>query len=258
MKFKIDFLRPGQAFPKDNVLYRLKKNVTRFHRKATDSLIMGVGTSTTTLVISFSVLVFAFIFFYMAVYLPGEKSLQNQTEEIQQLEILVKSLQKKRAQEQAKRNKIKKRIKQLMDLKNETVSWIDKLKAINRNLVEGIWLTSLEVKRKALKSKPKPEEKKRRKRNKKKEPPKAAERVPTQTMVSISGSTYAYPENKPLKLIADFMNNLMNDPVWEKQFDLTDWVINTSEIKRTSDEDSEDIEDDLKRVSFTLELERKK
>jgi biopolymer transport protein ExbB/TolQ len=259
MEFRIDFLKPGRAFPKDTFIYRFKKKLQRIQAKASDQLIRRVGTSITTLVISFAILISSSAFFYLAVYRPRQKRLENQIQEIRQLESLVNSLKKKRKQEQARRDMIKARINQLMRIKNETVSWTDKLRAINRNLVKGIWLTSLEVKQMVLKPKQKAKDKierRRRRRTKKEKEKKPKQRPPSQIRVSISGATYAFLGSKPLKLIAKFMTDLMKDPVWEKDFDLTDWIITTSEVKAKGKGD-EDLTGGLKTVSFKLELERK-
>jgi hypothetical protein len=258
LQFKIDFLKPGRAFPKDTALYRMRKKLRYFNTKAAEHLIMGVGTSVTALVISTSILVFASIFFYMAVYLPREKRLDEQYNEIKKLEITVNSIKSKRDQERAKRDLIKNRIQQLMSIKNVAVSWTDKLKAVNRNLVEGLWLNSLEVGRKIVKQqRAQPETQTRRRgRNSPQQP--EQEDISGQTLVTLNGATYAFSDNKPLKVISGFMENLMNDPVWEKQFDLTDWNISASEIKNAPDKDGErDSEEKLEVVTFKLELERK-
>jgi hypothetical protein len=228
----------------------------------TEQLITRVGTSITTLVISFSLLMFSGLSFYIAIYRPREQGLQEQADEIQQLENLVNSLTEKRQRDQTRRNKIKSRINQLNRFKRRTVSWTDKLRAINRNLVNGIWLESFEVKLKTHKPKPELEEKKRKKRRKKTKSKEESEEVkkkpPSQLVVTIKGATYASFGKKPLKLIAKFMKDLMTDPVWEKNFDLTDWAITTYETTAESAEElGEDLQEDLKTVSFRLELEKK-
>ncbi len=271
MQFKIDFLKPGNAFPKNTIFFRLKKRYSGVHVKISDQLIGRVGTSITTLVISFSMLVSACIFFYVGVYLPREKRLLDEAVETQAIEKLVKSLKSKRQQEQAQWDAIKLRINQLMHMKDKTVTWTDKLKAINRNLVGGIWIESLEVKQKAAVKVAKKETKKnnrrknRKKRGKKEKSIAKGKNVgrPSQILVSIRGATYAFLENKPLKLVSEFMKNLMNDPVWERNFDLADWTITTSEANISTDDEEkvalvEELQKNLKTISFRLELERKR
>lgn len=264
MQFRIDFLKPGRAFPKDNVLYRLKKRLAKTQTQLSDQLITRVGTSITTLVIGLSVLFSVIIFFYIAVYIPREKSIKNQAIEIKQLETKLRSMKERRKQEKAQWGEIKSRINQLLALKGKVVSWTDKLKAINRNLVKDIWLEQLEVKYKkaAVPKEDTKGKKRRRKKKKKKEKAKQAVAAPTRISVVIKGGTYAFVEDKPLKLVAEFMTNLMNDPVWEKEFDLADWVINTSvpDVEKVSEAEvniNKELAESLKTVSFRLELERK-
>ena len=252
MQFRIDFLKPGKAVPSDNILFKLKKQLSKVQLKLGDRMISRVGTSITTLVISLSLLVAAIVFFYIAIYVPREKTLKGKADEIKRLQVTVNSMKKKRKEEKKQWDAIKTRINQLLVMRDKVVSWTDKLKAVNRNLVAGVWLENFEVKQKKAAA-PAVTDKKRRGKKRGGEAKKPAS-VPARVLVSIKGATYAFAEDKPLKLVAEFMTNLMNDPVWEKEFDLADWVINTSEVSPGKDEE---LIENLKTVSFSMELERK-
>ncbi len=246
------------------------KNWGGVQTQLSDQLIGRVGGSITTLVISFAIFVSACLFFYLGVYLPREKRLVDVATETKRIEKLVNSLRQKQKQEQSQWDTIKLRINQLMSMKNKVVTWTDKLKAINRNLEPGIWIDTLEVKQHAVrvaKKKDAKGKKKNRRRKKGKEEDEAKnkkdKKAVSRITVSIKGSTYAFLENKPLKLVSRFMGNLMDDPVWERNFDLADWTINTSEANISTDDKEkvdlvENLRDNLKTISFRLELERKR
>jgi len=259
MLFRIDFLHPGRAFPKDTPIYRFKRKATSVFNKFWQKLVMDVASSITTLVIGAALILAGFAFFYKAVYLPRQEELERNAEEIERLEAVVQKMRKERQAREAKRRMIKERIEQLMSLRQDTITWADKLKAINRSLVRGIWLTSLEVREarpKKVEVTPKPGAKGQHKAKGKKKQARKEEKIaskPTFRLIEVilQGATYADAEGKPLKLISKFMANLMDDPIWQKSFDLKDWVINT-EPGAQSEEGEPGV------ITFKLVLERKK
>jgi len=263
MLFRIDFLHPGRAFPKDTALFRFKKKASIFVSKFWQKLVMDVASSITTLVVGAALILAGFVFFYEAIYLPRQRDLERNAEEIKRLEAVVRKMRKEKQAREAKRRMIKERIEQLMNLRQETITWADKLRAINRSLVKGVWLTSLEVKG-GRPPKPKVSEQKEKKRHHKTKKKKVGKKEEQREQavqgggggrligVVLRGATYADAEEKPLKLIAKFMENLMDDPVWQKSFDLKDWVINTEPVGKNEEEGRKGI------ITFRLELERKK
>ncbi len=270
MHFRINFLKPGQAIPSYSPLYMLKKKFSSAQKTVANQLITSVGTSITGLALSFTLLIFSSVFFYFAVYTPRERSLVEQATEIKKLQALVAKMTKQRQEEQARRDMIKARINQLIRVKNKTTSWTDKLKAIKRNIVSGLWLTSLDVKMRKMKvqlsvdAEESKKKKKKRRRGKKNDMATKQITMPSQMRISLKGSTYSFLGPKPLKVIAKFMNDLVTDPVWEKHFDLSDWVITTSELDKDTVASLKDkyfnkeLREVPKQISFTLELERKR
>ena len=260
--FRIDFLRPGRAFPKDTPLSRLQLKATSTATKLGNKLLVDVGASFSALVIGASLLLISFVLFYTLIHLPREKTLQAKSQEIKKLEEQARVIREKQQQEEAKHKLIKDRIDQLMSIKLDSITWSDKLKAINRNLVNGVWLSSMEVSERLLKIDPQEEEKKKAAQNlmptKKEEGAEPPKVIASQMLVTITGGTLDQKESKPLKLISKFMANMMRDPVWGKHFDFKDWTLRSvsREVKDAQDPEAGESQK-VTEINFRLELERK-
>ena len=284
--FKINFLNPGHAFPKDNQVYRLKRRLFSTQKDLSKKLLQDIGTNITLLVIGSLLLIIGDIFFYVGVYVPRNKTLAQLAEEIKTLDREVSQYKQVRAQEEERRSLIRNRINQLTSLKQDVLPWTEKLKAINRNLVPGLWLTSLEVRNTSLNAPAKANPAEGGGGGEKPlSPPTGGspQAVPSSVLspmgVIIAGSTYNLPGTKPLKVISQFMASLMNDPIWEKQFDLKDWTV-TSVMEPIQEAEAEEKAEEapvkgaakgkkaepeenkekktVERINFVLELERKR
>ncbi len=260
--FRLDFMNPGKSFPKDTPLYRLKKRFSSLKPKVGVHLFQRIGTSASLMVVSYSLLLAGMGFFFWAFYLPREKELADITQEIVKLERAVNSLRTRASKERTARELIRRRTRELLALKKRSIIWTDKLKSLSRNLISGLWLDSFEVKEKvsrtAARKKKGGKSKKKQLFNKKKEKAPAPKTPAIPAMqVTISGATYASDSGKPLQLIASFMANLIEDPVWTANFDLRDWIIN-SKVVKTGDgkEKKKDVQKST--INFILELERKR
>jgi len=259
MRFRIDFLNPGRAFPKDTPFSKIQAQFGSFFSHTGKKLAVDVGASFSALVIGVITLLIGFGVFQTMIYKPREQQLENASQQIKSLEEQARIIKEKQQQEESKHKLIKDRIDRLMGIKRETITWCDKLKAINRNLVSGVWLSSLEVVDRQLKiepaaNKPAPEN------GGQAEAPKI---IASQMIVVMRGGTRDQKEALPLKLISRFMANMMQDPIWGKHFDFKDWkltsvnkVINVS-VQDKSKSDTTSVMQQENEVDFELQLERK-
>ncbi len=198
--FKIDFLKPGKDLAPVKgwvvVLGKLKVFYPRFAKH----LYRKVSTSATMLTISFVLLLTGALIFRSQVYLSREQELLAKTKEITELQQQVGALKGKIKQQQALTRARKNRLEQLRELKKVSIGWRKKLVGVQRNIVDRLWLTSLQVK---------------------------DEGKPTKVVFQ-GRSLSSRARGKPLRRIADFINNLVADPAWHKTFSLKDWHVNTS------------------------------
>jgi len=260
MRFRIDFLNPGRAFPKDTPFSKIQAQFASFFSHTGKKLAIDVGASFSALVIGVSVLIVGFFVFQTMVYKPREKQLQDASQQIKSLEEQARIIREKQQQEESKHKLIKDRIDRLMGIKRETITWCDKLKAINRNLVSGVWLSSLEVTDRQLKIEPPGSKPNQPASDKPAEAPKV---IASQMIVVMKGGTRDQKEAKPLKLISRFMGNMMQDPIWGKHFDFKDWKLSSLSKVITvggHDPDKPDqtpVMQQENEIAFELQMERK-
>ncbi len=219
--FKIDFLQPGKNLVPPSGVLKLLDQLKSIQVLFVKQLYRKVSTSATLLIICFGLLAYGNWFFHEKIYLPRERTLEENALEIKKIQEQISALKIKIQQQQAAEKARADRLQQLRTLKKASIGWQDKLMGIQRTMVSKVWLTSMEVNDTA-----------------------------TPVEVTLKGATRIderkdkdsdLPRDKPLRLISEFINTLMSDPAWHSSFDLKDWNISTSK----------------ELVTFQLSLERK-
>ncbi len=198
--FKIDFLKPGKDLTPVKGWLVVAGKLRVFYLRFAKHFYRKVSTSATMLTISFVLLLTGALIFRSQVYLSREQELLAKAKEITQIQQQVSALKGKVKQQQALAQAKKNRLEQLRELKKVSIGWRKKLVGVQRNMVDRLWLTSLQVK---------------------------DEGKPTRVVFQ-GKSLSSRARGKPLHRIADFINNLVVDPAWHKTFSLKDWHVNTS------------------------------
>ncbi len=197
--FRIDFLKPGKNLvPVKGWLAAIRK-LKAFYLRFAKQLYRKVSTSATMLTISFVLLLVGALIFRSQVYLSREQELRAKAQGITQLQQQVDALRGKIKQQQARAQARNSRLGQLRELKKINMRWRNRLLGVQRNMLDKLWLTSLQVKDGS-----------------------------DPVRVVFQGSSFSSSaQDKPLRLVADFINNLVADAAWHKTFSLKDWHVNT-------------------------------
>jgi hypothetical protein len=216
--FKINFIEPGKNLGPEPS----KEKIQRLFNKE-----LGISP---LLLIGFIVLmVTGGIFYFTAVYLPLDKDIKYVESRLATLETEYKVKSDFRQERVAKAKDALKTIEQLNKVQQGDLYWSERMKVLNRTLVDNLWLSSMQI---MEVRQPVVVEKKHGKKSghgKKDEKNKEKQTAVKGYKVTIRGATYTNPAKKPLKKISKFMTNLIDEPYWGDFFLLKDWNISTSE-----------------------------
>jgi hypothetical protein len=247
--FKINFAEPGKSLSEE-ASKASREKIQRIFR-------MKMGVSLSLLIIFFVFMVSGGIFYVSAIYLPMERELEDIKKNLKKLEMTYKVKHSARQENAKKVQNALKIIDELNDAKKKKFNWSDRLKVLNSALVKDLWLSSLDItdlnlypdaentgpppgKAKAQgRNKRRGHGRKKRGHAKKKADTEKAEgkettkekakKTENRYKITVRGATYANPAKKPLKKIARFMTNLIDEPYWGDYFFLKDWTIDSTE-----------------------------
>ena len=187
-QFEINLLKPAEV-------PRIGREISR----------IPLGKDMFILLLSFSLLFAGGAFFYLAIYFPGEREIKSQREEIGKIKKDVQAVSEQREM-------VRKRLEQLVRLKEESINWGEKLGCLSRLTSGDLWLTIMELKSSPVETKEKTS-------------------IPKDILL-IRGAVPFQGGERPLKVIAEFMGSLMREPAIKRDFQLQDWTISSPEKER--------------------------
>ncbi|MBI5787562.1 MAG: hypothetical protein HZA78_01725 [Candidatus Schekmanbacteria bacterium] len=219
LNFRIDLLQPGKNIGTPKGLGALSGKLSFVQGFFLKQLYRKISASFTLLIICFILVIAGNWIFYKKIYQKREITLQANSKEIAELQQQVNDLNAKIKQKEDLAAARRKRFEQLKSIKSVHITWRDKLAGIRSAVIDKLWLSSFIVNDQA-----------------------------SPVNVSLKGSTLTGGvTDKPLRGVADFINNIMANPIWYKNFSLKNWNLSTSNASSAEGEV----------VEFQLELEAK-